>query len=157
MSAPPDVNPQTTANITTEKLDARFRLEMQLNRCAETATWNVQSVFDRNVQLAVTMLPIEVKSRVNARNEEWIRYFEKYVKKRLYGVEQGTVEHPVLDHNDEIWSPILEKSEERDFMLLYEIILEELEIAGMSFKRGANVTDFGSVKKNKTKKEKTPT
>ena len=143
-------------NINTDRVDAAFRLELQLNRCSETSSWENGTVFEKNVDTLLKQLPIQVKLKVHERSDEWNVTTEEYVYERNAGHKLGSVEEPYLDHNGHVYSPKLMTKTFKDYNVIFETILEELEKFGMTYKTSRETQDFGDVKPKK-KQVKTPT
>ena len=143
------------ANITADKLDAAFILNLQLNRVNECAAWDNKDAFERNVDILLKQLPVDIKTKVQARSALWFYTTETYKFENYGGRDQGSIEDP-LYVNGVLFSPKLVTEQIKDYSVMYEIILEELEYGGYTYRNQKNSEDAGNVSKKKTKAKKTP-
>ena len=137
---------RTTPEITT-KIDAEWRLQMQMERCAVTGSWDDKTVFEANINLLVAMLPIEIKNNVERRREEFTGYTVTLKYLKYAGHDLGTAERPHYDEDGNVISPVEVAEEYVDQYTKYAVVLEELEKANMTYRYSRSIVDLGPVKK----------
>ena len=122
------------------RLDAKWRLERQLDRCNSLAIEAAldprkEEAFKRAVEVLLGDLPISIRQKVmDRRNEFIIPPREEWQYRYCAGQPMGTPDNPVLDADGRVISPILVTvPEELDPYALLEIIKEELERANLSW------------------------
>lgn len=129
-----------------DKIDSPWRLQRQLERCNILAAGENEKAFQDSVEITLDELPIEIKSNVMAReNEYWVTPEPDYQFKYNCGVPVGSIEQPVMLNDPEDWdydssrstvpwSPVLvETPPYIDHKKLLAIIKEEAERGGLSW------------------------
>ena len=134
----------------TDDINAEWRLQHQLLNCEKSIS-NEEMSFERNVDMVMRMLPVDIRNSVKARKEDYT-YVPEPEYKFIYsgGIRLGSIERPLFDDEGFLISPIkIELDEAIDYSILYQIILEELEIANMSYKYRIRSTILTQVVKKK--------
>ena len=123
-----------------EKIDARWRLQRQLERCNLLAIEAASSeekyeAFRQAVEVLLGDLPIRIRKRVEAREEDYvIKGGPEWHYIYNAGVPMGTPDDPVCDEHGNPISPVLvQQPDEVDPFALLSVIKEELEKGGLTW------------------------
>lgn len=106
----------------------------QIDRCNEAGSTNETGDFENCVTVLFEMIPSSVRAAVVRRAEEYKKTTEKPVFKYVAGMPMGTIENPVKSDDGTVISPVMEKSEYVDFRMLFNVVMMELENAGITWK-----------------------
>ena len=138
-----------------EKIDAKWRLERQLDRCNRLAIDAAldparEEAFKQAVEVLLGDLPLRIKQKVLDREDEFIIPPREEWHYRYCGNQpMGTPENPVTDAEGRVISPILVTTpEDLDPFALLEIIKEELEKGGVSWEYEKLLREEGRVEKD---------
>jgi hypothetical protein len=120
-------------------------LYRQIERCNQAGGSNESLNFEGCVDVLFQMVPNNVRTAVVHRVKDYKQTTERPVYKTNAGVQMGTIEHPVRLPDGSIWSPIMEKSEFIDYRLLFNIIMQELESAKITWRYDSMTMELGKV------------
>jgi len=143
-----------------EKIDAKWRLERQLDRCNRLA---IEAAFDpakeeafkRAVGAALDDLPIRIKQHVLERKDEYYIPPQQVWRYQFCGKHpMGTPDNPVRDAEGRVISPVLETTpEDLDPYALLGVIKEELEKGGLAWEYEKLLREEGRVEKEELAEE----
>jgi hypothetical protein len=119
---------------TLNKVSVDQLLYRQIERVNMAASGQEGGNFDGCVDQLFQMVPNIVRRAVVQRVKEYKIKTDKPVFKYNAGVPMGTIGHPVRLPNGDIWSPIMETTEFIDYHMLCNIILEECENFGVTWR-----------------------
>jgi hypothetical protein len=130
---------------TLNKVSVDQLLYRQIERVNMAASGQEGGNFEGCVDQLFKMVPNVVKQAIVKRVKEYRISTDKLVFKYNCGVPMGTIEHPVRDKYGSIYSPIMERSEFIDYHLLCNIILEECENFGVTWRYDRITLEQGRV------------
>lgn len=132
-----DTTPITLGKVTPDEL-----IKQQIfyiNRSVDDA-----KEFRNNIEILRRMVPKHVKTEIEERKNEYLSIQTQYTFVKVGGIVLGTVEDPIYRNKKEDWNykggePILVSPTQRqievvDYFKLYDIILEQLEVAGITWR-----------------------
>ncbi len=127
----------------------------QIERCNLVSASNDSSLFERNVEILMFMLPSDKLEDLRGREQEYCETIEKYQYRYNCAVPMGTPKNPIKDDDGTIISPILVEETIVDYDMLYSLVLRAFEKSGLTWKTDRISAEFGKIIK-KGEKEKVP-
>lgn len=131
-----------------QNVDIQGIVLQQIQKCQQTISEGDDVAFDNSVQGLLLILPKENRKHVEDNKEKYVETVEEPVYQYSCGHPMGTVENPVYRNNPPDWnydrnlnggkpvrvSPIIEIVERTDYRVLYQLVLDELEDIGLTWK-----------------------
>ena len=132
-----------------EKLDTRTLVFRQIERCNNAVSNPDPAVFEAHVRALLAMLPANKRDAIKGVAETFTSKTARYMYKSFCGQNIGTPENPMIDEETgETLSPILVEEEVTDYEALYEIILNSLQKAGLTWSVESKFAEYGKVMKS---------
>ena len=138
-------DPALRAELSIEELVKR-----QIERTNVAASYD-KRIFASNIGVLKALLPAYSRRKVEEKASDYIVMNEFWRYKYNCGVPVGTPEHPVMG------SPELIEEADVDWDKLYEIILDEFETCGISWKIDHETIVLGKWRPKEKKKQPPPT
>jgi hypothetical protein len=128
--------------------DIQSAVFRQIQRCEQANTDGDEGAFANSVNGLFCLLPKENRKHIEDNKEKYVETVEEPVYQYSCGHPMGTLENPVYRNLPSSWnydanvnggkpvlvSPIIEQVERTDYMKLFQLILDEFESIGITWK-----------------------
>jgi hypothetical protein len=128
--------------------DIQSAVFRQIQRCEQAITDGDEGAFANSVNGLFCLLPKENRKHIEDNKEKYVEIIDEPVYQYSCGHPMGTLENPVYRNLPSAWnydanvnggmpvlvSPIVEPVERTNYMKLFQLILDEFEIIGITWK-----------------------